>query len=228
MHALAACATALPAALLAGCSGRANDLSTYYDDPAAVSSAPPSTSTAAPATSTTPPGPAPAELVAEAALTQADLVEEGVTPVGAPASSLAIALPDCAINLGAGADAGLTAQWRYARGSVLRQYVVHTPEQSGVTAAVEAARDALDCRSFTVSGTRFLIDDGFTLDEVDGADRQLSWCAGANTRVSCTVVLASGDLLTAVSVESTTTKAARDAITRVAPVAATALGRARA
>ncbi|WP_161784442.1 hypothetical protein [Actinokineospora spheciospongiae] len=227
VHALAAaCAAALPATLLAGCSNRPNDLDTYYADPTTESAAAAPVTTPPPApTPTTPPGPTPAEAVTAAYLTARDLTEENVTPVEAPTASVAITLPDCAINLGARADAGGKASWRYSKGSTLRQVVVHTPTEAEATEVLDAARAALDCTSFTVRGARYLIDEGPKLATVPGADSQLTWCASGTARVSCTVVLSQGRLLTAVTVEAGTAKAARDAITRLAPVAAEALSR---
>ncbi|WP_424186170.1 hypothetical protein ACOBQX_30560 [Actinokineospora sp. G85] len=223
MPALAAVATALPAALLAGCSNRPNDLYTYYDGaaPEVVSSsaAPPP----APPTSTTPPRPAPAALVATAGLTAADLAEEEVTAQLAPTRTTSVTLPDCRVALGEDVDAGSEASWTYSRGSVLRQYTVHTAE----TATLDEAKTAIDgCRSFKVDGVTHTIDEGATLGAIAAADDQLTWCATTTRKVICTVLLAKGNLVTAVSVESGTAKGAREAVTRIAPVAATALSRA--
>ncbi len=223
MPALAAVATALPAALLASCSNRPNDLYTYYDGPTSEVVSSPAAPPPAPPTSTTPPRPAPAALVASAGLTAADLAEEEVTAQQAPTKAASVTLPDCRLDLGEDVDAGSEASWTYARGSVLRQYTVHTAE----TATLDEAEATIEqCRNFKIDGVTHTIDEGATLSAIAAADDQLTWCATTNRKVICTVLLAKGNLVTAVSVESGTARGAREAITRIAPVAAAALSRA--
>ncbi len=225
VHALAAaCATVVPVGLLAGCSDRPNDLYTYYDDPSsAVAAAPAPPTAAAPPTTTTaarPAGPDPAEVVALAGLGPSDLAAEKVAVDGAPVSTTTVVLPDCGVDLAA--EAGRQSTWKYPSGSLLRQYVAYSTTAS---TAVDAARRAIDCRTFEVDGTTFLIDGGATVQPLPGVDDQLTWCASAPTRVTCTILLARDDLVTAVTVEAGTAARARSAITRLAPKAAQALAR---
>ncbi|SDC10924.1 hypothetical protein SAMN05216174_101133 [Actinokineospora iranica] len=223
----AACATVLPVSLLAGCSDRPNDLYTYYDD------APPSATSAAPAQPSSAPAPTTAAssaaaakdraaTVALGALTAADLAAEEVSASGAPDTGVPATLPDCGVRLGAASAPGQETTWKYRSGSMLRQRVAYAEDP---TAVLAAARDALDCGAFQVDGESFLVDEGAPLSALPGVDDRLSWCASGPGKVTCTVLLARGNLVTAVTVESGTAARARSAVTRLAPKAAAALAR---
>lgn len=89
------------------------------------------------------------------------------------------------------ADSAVATTWRYASGSVLRQYVaVHSAD-----AVVEAIRTALDCGTFTADGQRYEIDTvatPTTPTTLPGVDAQHTWCATNPRRSTCTLALRSG------------------------------------
>ncbi|MEU4253455.1 hypothetical protein AB0F15_39290 [Amycolatopsis sp. NPDC026612] len=181
---------------LTGCDGPDPDnLETYYDDPVPTSSAPPPPpAPAAPRTAEVPVSPAKATPVApdlggfaqRALLTDADVAEEGVQP-GSGAVSGCLDEPAAA--------GSRTATWRYPSGSVLSHHVVAYPEQ-----AAAAAVAAVDCAGKTV-----------TVPAQPGIDRQRAWCEGK----TCTVLLAKGRLVSALTVSASTETRAVDAAKRL-------------
>ncbi|MBC6450615.1 hypothetical protein [Actinokineospora xionganensis] len=209
-------AAVLPVLLATACSDRPNDLYTYYDDPSpevTTQVAPsPTAATTARVTTTT------AKRVSDpaaAALSAVDLAAEEVQPDGTPTTAVLAALPDCAAPLPSATDA-VASTWRYASGSVLRQYVaVH-----GAAAAVDTIKGALTCGAFTVDGLRYEIDSAAKAAVPPGVDAGHSWCATNPRRSTCTLALASADVLSVVSVEASTLARAQAAIARLAPVAA--------
>lgn len=210
-------AAVLPVLLITACSNRANDLYTYYDDSTAVSTAPPTTvSPPAPVnvtTTTTTAAAAPTERLRAAALTAAELADEEVTR----ASATGVELPTCVQG---GQVEAYRVDWRYPSGSRLHQEVAE-----GTADTVAALRAALDCRAVTLDGAAHTIAPGAQLAELDGVDDQLTWCAVGPDSALCALVLAQGDLVTAVAVEAATAQRARAAIARLAAPAATALAR---
>ncbi|SDI06050.1 hypothetical protein SAMN05192558_101815 [Actinokineospora alba] len=210
-------AAVLPVLLATACSDRPNDLYTYYDDPsseAATTAAPSPVTTSTTTTTTT--TTRRASDPAAAALTAIDLAAEEVQPDGAPKTLVETALPDCAAPLPSATDA-IATTWRYASGSVLRQYVaVHAAGSS----VIDDLKDALDCGTFTVDGLRYEIDDAAKTAVPPGVDAGHTWCATNPRRPTCTLALAKADVLSVVTVEASTLARAQAAIARLAPVAA--------
>ncbi|MGW5054094.1 hypothetical protein [Actinokineospora sp. NPDC004072] len=201
-----------PAAVLllaVGCSGRANDLYTYYDEPTttarptpaqaavvATTAAPTTTATTA-ATTTTPavdPG--------EGLLTDADLAEEGVES----------AEGTVVISTGCGPRAD--ASWVYPTGSTIDQSVHVLPGAGATLADLRAAGTCLPPADETTT-------DGPDLPEL--GDDRYTWCFTEADRRGCGAVIASGDLASVVVVEAGSVDRAAQAITRIAPLAAAAL-----
>ncbi|ALG08958.1 hypothetical protein AOZ06_20400 [Kibdelosporangium phytohabitans] len=217
MHVLVGVGAAL---LLAGCSDRPNDLvdNRYYQDPE-------------PTTSNTTPPPAPAQDPSPAAapttrrkaveldghaMTAKDLAEEGVQPAGSPARTVQPALPDCQAPLGA-AKAAYQIAWAYPTGSTIRQYLAEYGEKAGDVVA--AARAKLTCGTYSAAGSEVRVGTPAT------ANGQVSWCATSSRQSACTVLEADGTVLSVVVVTASTEAKAKAAVTRIAPLAATALGR---
>jgi hypothetical protein len=204
-----------PAAVLllaTACSGRANDLDTYYDDPAEpttsqvalpVTTAPVTTAptTTAPTTTapvtTAPPSADPSAAV----LTADDLAEEGVQAAAGSPDQVAGCAPDASGN------------WRYPSGSEITQAVSLVP---GAAARVVAMRDEGACLPDSTT-------EGPDVGDL-GEDRH-SWCYTAVEAVGCAVAVADGDLLTVITVEAGSTRRAGEAVARIAPLAAEALSR---
>lgn len=199
--------------LVTACSGRANDLYTYYDDPTAV--AEPSAAHAAPTpvtTTTAPPAPpvptttatAPAVDAAGALLGPQDLAGEGVEP----ASYFSHAPAACAAETG--------ASWTYPSGSTLEQTVHVLPDAAGRVAEMRAEGTCVGEAGSTVS-------DGPELGEL--GDDRYSWCVASAAERGCGAAVAKDGLLTVIVVKAANTDRAGSAITRVAPLAAAALDR---
>ncbi|WP_258907486.1 hypothetical protein [Actinokineospora sp. UTMC 2448] len=200
-----------PAAVLllaAGCSGRANDLDTYYDDPTttveptlvAPVAAPttPVSTTTPPPTTTTPPVDADAVL-----LTDDDLAGEGVEQVG----SLSYTPLNCAPDA--------SAAWEYPSGSTLDQTVHVLPDAAGRVAEMRETGECLDTDGTTTRP-----------DLPELGDDRFGWCFVGPTDRGCGAAIAKGDLLTVIVVKAGTVDRASAAVVRIAPLAADALGRA--
>lgn len=217
VHVLAGVGAAL---LLASCSDRPNDLrdSKYYEGPRPPqSSAPP-----VPTTQQTPrpaaaPTPAPKALELDRfALTAADLAEEGVQRTGT-ARTVQPSLADCEASLGK-AKAAYQTTWSYPTGSTIRQYLA---EYDGpAEAVITAARGELTCGKYQSGGAEVRVS-----APVEGGEGQVSWCATSSRQSACTVLKAEGPVLSVVVVTAATETKAKPAVTRIAPLAATALGR---
>jgi hypothetical protein len=185
---------------LAGCADRPNDLDTYYDDPttavAPPAVAPPQVRSDPPPTTTSTTSPF-VRTVAQAVLTDADLLAEGVSRGEAKVSSCLPMLPS--------ADGKLlqSASWHYPSGSSLEQQVAAYPGKSAA-----AVVQAVTCSGQTLS-----------LPAVAGIDAQRAWCEGS----TCTVLLAKGSLVSGVQVTAGTGARAVDAAKRLAKVAAAKL-----
>jgi hypothetical protein len=151
------------------------------------------------------------------AVTAADLAAEGVQPSGTPAATIPATLPDCNVPLGE-ATAGYQTAWIYPTGAILRQYVVEFDDNAGE--AVESVTDKLTCGKYKADGA-----DVTVRAPVTASDGQVSWCAVAGKQSSCTVLKADGALLSVIVVNAATEAKAKQAVTRIAPLAATALAR---
>ncbi|WP_236793048.1 hypothetical protein [Amycolatopsis sp. GM8] len=187
---------------LAGCADRPNDLETYYNTPgnsAATTSASPAL---APSSSATP-DPAVAasssarhaiaDEVAAAVLTKDDLASEGVRA--------AAERPDkgpCFNSVPAGDPRG--ASWTYTSGSTLIQQVTGYLDQNATDVLSRVQCDGQKL-SFPLPA---------------GADSARGWCANG----TCTVLLATGHVLSGLQVTATTTTRASDAVKSLVPLAA--------
>jgi hypothetical protein len=221
VHVLAGVGTAL---LLAGCSQRPNDLvdHRYYQDPATPSSS------AVPPRQPEPPRQVAAPVTASAvergkleldrfALTAADLAAEGVQLAGTARTPLRN-LTDCDVPLGAAKSAYQTS-WAYPTGSTVRHYVA---EYDGDASEVVAdIRDRLSCGKYRADNN---VEVRLSAPVADG-NGQVSWCATSSKQSSCTVVGSTGPVLSIVVVTAATENKAKPAVTRIAPLAATALAR---
>jgi len=183
---------------LTGCEGRATDnLETYYDDPVTTSApAPVAEAPVSPAKAapTTTPAPDAGLLAERALLSDADVAEEGVQPGSGEASGC---LTDAV------SASSRTATWRYPSGSMLRHRVAVYP---GRTAADVVA--SADCAGKTV-----------TVPAQPGVAAQRAWCEGK----TCTVLLAEGRLVSALTVSASTEARAVDAAKRLLPAMAAKL-----
>jgi hypothetical protein len=220
VHVLAGVGTAL---LLAGCSQQPNDLvdNRYYQDPA------PPPSSAVPPRQPELPRPVAAPATASAverekleldrfALTAADLAAEGVQPAGTTRTSLKN-LPDCDVPLGAAKSAYQTS-WAYPTGSTVRHYVA---EYDGdASEVVSEIRARLSCGKYRADNVEVRLN----TPAADG-NGQVSWCATSSKQSSCTVLDSAGPVLSIVIVTAATENKAKPAVTRIAPLAATALAR---
>lgn len=222
VHVLAGVGTAL---LLAGCSNRPNDLvdNRYYQDPVAPSSS------AAPRVQE-PPSPVAEPATASAAsaverkkleldrfaMTAADLAAEGVQPAGTTRTALK-SLPDCGVPLGA-ATSAYQASWTYPTGSAVRHYLAEY--DGGAAGIVTGVRDGLTCGKYRADNVEVKL----STPVVDG-NGQVSWCATSTRQSSCTVIDSAGPVLSIVVVTAATENKAKPAVTRIAPLAATALAR---
>ncbi|WP_125727851.1 hypothetical protein [Kibdelosporangium aridum] len=218
VHVLAGVGAAL---LLASCSDRPNDLrdNRYYKDP----EPPPSSAPPAPPVQQETPRPAAAPTTQRkaaqldrVAMTAQDLAEEGVQPSGSPSRAVQVALPDCQAPLGKATSAYQTA-WEYPTGSTVRQYLAEY--DGNAEEIVTAARAKLNCGKYQSGGAEVRVS---TPAVTDG---QVSWCATSSRQSSCTVLEADGSVLSVVVVTATTEAKAKPAVTRIAPLAATALAR---
>jgi hypothetical protein len=220
VHVLAGVGTAL---LLASCSERPNDLvgNRYYQDPVT-----PTSSAAPPRQQERPAAPQPAAAPATTerkkleldrfAMTAADLAAEGVQPAGTTRTVLTD-LPDCEAPLGA-AKSAYQASWTYPTGSTVRHYVA---EYDGdADEIVTGVRDRLTCGKYRADNAEVRL----STPVADG-NGQVSWCATSSKQSSCTVLGSAGPVLSVVIVTAATENKAKPAVTRIAPLAATALAR---
>jgi hypothetical protein len=190
---------------LAGCSDRANNLETYYDDPT-TQATPPSVAPAAPTTSLSAARHEPdvlAHTVAQAALTAVDLAGEGVSP--APRSPNATG---CLASLPPGVpELARQANWQYPSGSSLKNQVVAYRDQEGaaVVATVRCAGQALN------------------LPVAAGVEVQRAWCEGT----TCAALVAKGHVVSGVQVTASTAARAADAAKRLAKILAAKLSAAQ-
>ncbi|MGX7828360.1 hypothetical protein ACTG9Q_25050 [Actinokineospora sp. 24-640] len=201
--------------LVTACSGRANNLYTYYDDPTTEGTTAPAELTggqAAPAavtTTTTPPvatttSAAPSVDAASALLGPQDLAGEGVES----ASYSSDAAPACAPETG--------ASWAYPSGSTMEQTVHVLPDAAERIVEMRAAGTCVGEPGSTLS-------DGPELGEL--GDDRYSWCVVAAADPGCGAAVAKDGLLTVIVVKAASTDRAGAAITRIAPLAAAALDR---
>lgn len=192
--------TALAIAGLAGCADRPNDLETYYDEttpPSTTSAASDAAATPEPPSTAQPPVAAPPRIdPATALLSDPDLAEEGVrrAPDAPPAGGCLAGMPPQAVS----------AYWRYQSGALLSQRVAAYP--GGKAAEVVPT---LGCAGKPVA-----------LAPPPGADAVSAWSSGT----TCTVLVAKGDLVSAIGVVASSEARAIDAAKRLAPVAAGKLG----
>ena len=183
---------------LTGCADRPNDLETYYDKPAGAatpSGTPPATSPGASAAQAAANGPVDhvAEDVAAAVLTKSDLASEGVREAAARAAN-----GSCFDAVPAGDPRGST--WLYTSGSSLTQQVTGYLDR---TAADVLAQ--VDCDGQVLAVPR-----------PAGAEAARAWCDGT----TCTLLLASGHVLSGLQVTASTQTRAAEAVKGLAPLAA--------
>ncbi|WP_432844694.1 hypothetical protein ACQPXB_25555 [Amycolatopsis sp. CA-161197] len=192
---LAVAAVAL-VGLTTACGNRPNNLQTYYDDPTptsdATSSAPVTPPPAAPPSTPASPSPDPRILAAAAAsaalLSDEDVAEEGVAPGPGKASG-------CLSGLAQGERR--SASWVYPSGSGITHEVTAYAGGSGAEVV-----SAADCAGQVLA-----------IPPQPGVSQQRAWCDGS----TCTVLLAKGELVSALSVAASTPARAADAAKRLLP-----------
>ncbi|MFI5606725.1 hypothetical protein [Amycolatopsis sp. NPDC051903] len=185
------------AGLTTACGNRPNNLETYYDDPPvndATSAAPvvppPAARPAAPSPSAPVPDPRVAAGAAASAalLSDEDVADEGVVPGSGKASG-------CLSGLAPGERR--SASWVYPSGSGLTHEVTAYPGRSGaeVVSATQCAGQVL------------------AVPPQPGVTGQRAWCDGS----TCTVLVAKGELVSALCVVASTPARAADAAKRLLP-----------
>jgi hypothetical protein len=186
---------------LAGCSDRANNLDTYYDDPTTPATPPP----VVPVAPTTSPPAARhepdvlARTVAQVALTGVDLADEGVSPAPPPPKATG-----CLASLPPGVpEFEHQANWQYPSGSSLKHQVVAYRDQEG-SAFVTAIRCAGQALNLPVAA---------------GVEAQRAWCEAT----TCAALVAKGQVVSGVQVTASTATRAADAAKRLAKVVAAKL-----
>jgi hypothetical protein len=176
---------------LAGCGNRPNNLETYYDDPTPVRDTPSAAAAPAPRLPVVPKPDARAVAIAavpRALLSDEDVAEEGVHPGAGKVSG-------CLTGLAAGEQR--SASWVYPSGSVLDHQVTAYPDRSGADVVSGA-----DCAGTVLS-----------LPAQAGVTGLRAWCEGS----TCTVLVAKGNLVSALSVAASTPTRAADAAKRLLP-----------
>ncbi|KZB88103.1 hypothetical protein [Amycolatopsis regifaucium] len=176
---------------LSGCADRPNDLDTYYDDPAPTPTVEPTRPSVKPQAAPVPPStaaPVPAA-VSAALLTDEDVAEEEVVPGESKVSG-------CLTGLTRGTSR--STAWSYPSGSMLEHQVTEYTD-----------RDASDVVTQAVCEGKKL-----TLTRQPGVEAQRAWCEGT----TCTVLLAKGKLVSALSVTAGTEARATDAARRLLPI----------
>ncbi|HET6289861.1 MAG TPA: hypothetical protein VFG15_24345 [Amycolatopsis sp.] len=179
---------------LSGCADRPNDLDTYYDDPAPTPTVEPVQPSVRPQAAPAPPSstraPAPAAVFA-ALLTDEDVAGEEVVPGEGEVSGCLTGLTR---------ETSRSATWSYASGSKLEHQVTEYADRDASAVVTRA-----DC-----AGKRL------TLTKQAGVEIQRAWCEGT----TCTVLLAKGKLVSALSVTAGTEARATDAAKRLLPIVA--------
>jgi hypothetical protein len=186
-----------------GCADRPNNLETYYQKPGSsptASASAPAQPSASPSARVQASVPASAEAVAQqvtdAVLTQGDLSREGVRPAtDRPANGA------CFNTVPAGDPRG--ASWRYSSGSTLTQQVT----------------GYLDKQATDVLGQVQCEGQKLTLALPQGVTAERGWCQST----TCTVLLATGHVLSGLQVNATSSSRAVDALKSLVPVAAAKL-----
>ncbi|ANN17633.1 hypothetical protein SD37_19590 [Amycolatopsis orientalis] len=179
---------------LSGCADRPNDLDTYYDDPAPTPTVEPTRPSVKPQAAPLPLPPTQAPVpaaVSAALLTDEDVAEEEVVPGESTMSG-------CLTGLTRGPSRSVA--WSYPSGSTLEHQVTEYPDRDASDVVTRA-----DC-----AGKKL------TLTKLPGIDAQRAWCAGT----TCTVLLAKGKLVSALSVTAGTEARAADAARRLLPIVA--------
>ncbi|OKK00719.1 hypothetical protein [Amycolatopsis sp. CB00013] len=179
---------------LSGCADRPNDLDTYYDDPTPTPTVEPAQPSVKPQANPVPPSstqaPVPAA-VSAALLTDEDVAEEEVVPGESKVSG-------CLTGLTRGTSR--SASWSYPSGSTLEHQVTEYTDQDASDVVTQA-----DCEGRKL-----------TLTKQTGIEVQRAWCADT----TCTVLLAKGKLVSALSVTAGTEARATDAAKRLLPIVA--------
>ncbi|WP_410657760.1 hypothetical protein [Amycolatopsis sp. lyj-112] len=179
---------------LSGCADRPNDLDTYYDDPTPTPTVEPVQPSVRPqAASVSPPptsAPVPAA-VSAALLTDEDVAEEEVVPGESKVSG-------CLTGLTRGTSRSVA--WSYPSGSTLEHQVTEYRDRKASEVVAQA-----DCEGKKL-----------TLTKPSGIETQRAWCEGT----TCTVLLAKGNLVSALSVTAGTEARATDAAKRLLPLVA--------
>ncbi|RSM58796.1 hypothetical protein DL991_42490 [Amycolatopsis sp. WAC 01375] len=179
---------------LSGCADRPNDLDTYYDDPAPTPTVEPAQPSVKPQAAPVPPSstraPVPAA-VSAALLTDEDVVEEEVVPGESKVSGCLTGLTRATSR---------SATWSYPSGSTLEHQVTEYTDRDASDVVAQA-----DCEGKKL-----------TLTKQAGVEIQRAWCEGT----TCTVLLAKGKLVSALSVTAGTEARATDAAKRLLPIVA--------
>ncbi|WP_409491379.1 hypothetical protein [Amycolatopsis sp. cmx-11-12] len=179
---------------LSGCADRPNDLDTYYDDPAPTPAAEPAQPSVKPQAAPIPPpstsAPAPVA-VSAALLTDEDVAEEEVVPAETKVSG-------CLTGLTRGTSR--STAWSYPSGSTLEHQVTEYTDRDASDVVTQA-----DCEGKKL-----------TLAKQTGVEVQRAWCEGT----TCTVLLAKGKLVSALSVTAGTEARATEAAKRLLPLVA--------
>jgi hypothetical protein len=184
---------------VAGCANRPNNLEIYYDQPGGTPSTPaaptvtPSQASRDAQSSTARAADDIAKQVDTAVLTSSDLIHEGVH-----ASTTRPANGACFDAVPAGDPRG--ASWVYNSGSTLVQQVTGYLDKlaTDVVSQVQCDGDALDVQL------------------PKGAEKARGWCQSG----TCTVLLASGHVLSGLQVTASATGRASDAVRSLVPIAA--------
>ncbi|MEU3627433.1 hypothetical protein BS329_17080 [Amycolatopsis coloradensis] len=178
---------------LSGCADRPNDLDTYYEDPTPTPAAEPAQPSVRPQAAPIPPptsAPVPAA-VSAALLTDEDVAEEEVVPGESKVSG-------CLTGLTRGTSR--STAWSYPSGSTLEHQVTEYTDRDASDVVTQA-----DCEGKKL-----------TLAKQTGVEGQRAWCAGT----TCTVLLAKGKLVSALSVTAGTEARATEAAKRLLPLVA--------
>lgn len=178
---------------LSGCADRPNDLDTYYDDPTPTPTVEPVQPSVRPRAASVPPPTSVAvpAAVSAALLTDEDVAEEEVVPGESKVSG-------CLTGLTRGTSRSVA--WSYPSGSTLEHQVTEYRERKASEVVTQA-----DCEGKKL-----------TLTKPSGIETQRAWCEGT----TCTVLLAKGNLVSALSVTAGTEARATDAAKRLLPLVA--------
>ncbi|AHH96409.1 hypothetical protein [Kutzneria albida] len=209
------------AVLVAGCSGKPNDLRHYAQDeeqPTTTAEAPAST-TAASSSAKPTADPQAAQLRAVAAVLTAESVAEiGFNPKEAEHAASVAQLETCAVPLGkpvSGAQIGLVGS---SAVTTLTEYVGSYQGSTGAQVVAKVKQALNGCRSYP-GGTVTPIE---LAKQPTGVDSHASWCEHGQS-YSCSMLLAKGELVARVQVVTTSDAKARDLLGQVTPIAAAKL-----